>query len=372
VPEIAGENIDRVCTVEMRGRGLPRGKTLRLYERARARQGGPLSMLAAEGLREACRNGGTVLIGTGFGDPLFLPFGEVDGPVGAAALARTLSLAYGVTPIAVSEEPYLGPIGGAAFGAGMFIMNYSKARARKGAIVLVEQTVDASGAESAPSILDQYKPVAVIAIEKLGPNREGYWHSIFGFGTPEPLTYFHLIVEEARRRNIFTIGIGDGGNEIGFGAMLEDVWEIVPNGRKCQCPCGGGMATNVATDLIFPAAISDWGAYGIVAALSILESNLKLMHDAPMLQRMMDECVREGGAESTSCLRFSGDDGVPLDVNEGMIRMLGGIVANTLSKEEPVVIDFVAKAANGRSHPEGAGGQADLGMGRQGLHGGRG
>ena len=47
----------------------------------------------------------------------------------------------------------------------------------------MEQTVDKSGAEGAPRILDQYKPAVVIAIEKIGPNREGYWHSIFGHGT---------------------------------------------------------------------------------------------------------------------------------------------------------------------------------------------
>ena len=40
-----------------------------------------------------------------------------------------------------------------------------------------------------------------------------------------------ILVEEARKREILTIGIGDHGNEIGFGAIYNAVVETMPKGE---------------------------------------------------------------------------------------------------------------------------------------------
>lgn len=335
--EIAADALDRLCTVEIRAPGLPRGTIARLYEAARQRYGRPLTLLCAERLQQACSEGGTVVIGTGVGIEPYLPFGETDGPLGAAALARALSLGLGVTPVIVSEPVYLEPIAGAVEGAGMFAMEYQVAQRRRGAVALVEQRVD-SDERDAADFVDRYEPSAVIAIEKLGPNRRGVFHSVFGIASAQPLTKFHLVVQEAMRRGILTVGIGDGGNEIGYGAIFEAVREIVPYGRKCQCPCDDGTATDVATDIIFPGAISDWAAYGIAACLAILKEDHSLVQDAPTQRRMMEECVRRGGADSVTGLRILADDGVPLNVNEALVEMLGGVVGNALRTDEAVVI----------------------------------
>ena len=45
------------------------------------------------------------------------------------------------------------------------------------------------------------------------------------------------------------------GNEIGFGLILDDVLKISPWGAKCQCPCGMGVATVTATDVLVVGAI---------------------------------------------------------------------------------------------------------------------
>ena len=99
MPEIIGENIDRLCTVEMRPQGMPRGKIHRLYEAARRKQNGrPLTLLAAEKLRAALKPGDYVILATGAGVPPWMPAGETDGPVGIAALGRALVMGLGARP----------------------------------------------------------------------------------------------------------------------------------------------------------------------------------------------------------------------------------------------------------------------------------
>jgi hypothetical protein len=53
-----------------------------------------------------------------------------------------------------------------------------------------------------------------------------------------------------------TIGIGDGGNEIGMGRIP---WAII----RANVPMGGLVACRIATDYLVVAGISNWGAYGV-------------------------------------------------------------------------------------------------------------
>ena len=62
-----------------------------------------------------------------------------------------------------------------------------------------------------------------------------------------------------RRAGTVTIGIGDGGNEIGMGRVRARVVRDVPNGAK--------IASVVRTDHLVVAGTSNWGAWGVVAHL---------------------------------------------------------------------------------------------------------
>ena len=61
---------------------------------------------------------------------------------------------------------------------------------------------------------------------------------------------------------ITTIGIGDGGNEIGMGKVHQQVIEHIQNGQN--------IASTVATDHLVTAGVSNWGGSALVAALRIL------------------------------------------------------------------------------------------------------
>ena len=65
-----------------------------------------------------------------------------------------------------------------------------------------------------------------------------------------------------------TIGIGDGGNEIGMGSIYRAVRAAnIPNGDKSACvvPC----------DHLIVATISNWGAIGLIGSVAILRSDLR-------------------------------------------------------------------------------------------------
>lgn len=61
---------------------------------------------------------------------------------------------------------------------------------------------------------------------------------------------------------ISTIGIGDGGNEIGMGKAHKQVIDHIDNGQQ--------IASAVTTDHLITAGVSNWGGSALVAALYIL------------------------------------------------------------------------------------------------------
>src|SRR5260370_11344528 len=92
-----------------------------------------------------------------------------------------------------------------------------------------------------------YKPKAVVATERLGAGADGNVHTATGLPLTGPKSKFQgcidigEVVTEANRRNIFSVGIGDHGNELGFGTIYDTVVKTMPK--------GSALATVVKTDL---------------------------------------------------------------------------------------------------------------------------
>jgi hypothetical protein len=75
----------------------------------------------------------------------------------------------------------------------------------------------------------------------------------------------HFLIEAAPRWGAKTIGIGDGGNEIGMGKIP---WETI----RRNIPNGAVIACRVPTDYLIVAGVSNWGAYGLAAGVSLLKT----------------------------------------------------------------------------------------------------
>lgn len=333
MPQIVGEYIDRLVNIEMRVCGsLPRGVTHQLYEAARKKMQAPLTWLAAELLVKNVKPGDRVVIATGAGVPPWLPRGETDGPLGAAALARALDLGLGAKPIITGEERTMGPNIATVEAAGLMVADEALFGAREHVALAVPYPLgEQAGRAKAEEILQIHTPKAIITVEKHGPSKSGRYHSIMGVGrSPDDVANVRFLTDAAMERGIPVIGIGDGGNEIGFGLIWDDVARIQPHGGKCQCPCGAGIATVSKADVLVAAAISNWGAYGIAAMLAFLLKNENLLQDTDTEYRMLEACIRTGGMDGLYTNLSMFVDGTSLEAQRSMIAMLHEIVHNAL------------------------------------------
>jgi hypothetical protein len=192
---------------------------------------------------------------------------------------------------------------------------------------------DPSGdADAYQEMLDTFHPAAVIFIEKLGPNDRGFWHTVNGVRVPpSEVGRAHLLAGRARELGIYTVGIGDGGNEIGFGNIMDAVREIHPYGPACRCGCGGGVGAVAMTDALVVASVSNWGAYGVAAALALILQNPAVLHEPELEARMLDRCVAAGGFDGNFAAQVPCVDGTGRDTQTGLVTMLRQIVANALT-----------------------------------------
>ena len=332
---ITCDAIDRLVATEMRpGGGIPRGVIQPLFAAAaRARQGQSPTFLAADGLRSRVKKGDRVLVVTGAGTPPWLPNGETDGPMGAAAVARAIEIGLGAKPVMLAEERNLAPVIAATQAAGLAVVDEALFIQRNGCARAIALPLgEEAGRAAAESLFAAHSPSAVIFVEKAGPNAKGLFHSLLGTSrTPDTMANAHFLAERARRDGVLTIGVADGGNEIGCGIILEAVRDIQPFGRISKKPRGrrhrdrdGDRRADLRRH------ISNWGAYGIAAALAGLLGNVDVLHDVETERRMLERCVAAGAMDGIEARQVPLVDGTSLGVQLALITMLREIVTLSL------------------------------------------
>lgn len=105
----------------------------------------------------------------------------------------------------------------------------------------------------------------IVAIERCSLARDGKPHREHGWdisGDTAPLDY--LFQDENWTAPWTSIGIGDGGNEIGMGNLpAEIVQRDIPNGEL--------IAAVTGADHLLVAGVANWGAYALLAAIAALK-----------------------------------------------------------------------------------------------------
>ena len=115
------------------------------------------------------------------------------------------------------------------------------------------------------AVVQKYRPVGMISIERCGRNIQDDYANMRGLSIAENTApvdrLFELTGPDAAESScrIPSIGVGDGGNEIGMGNLKDVITKDL-----ALVPC------RVKTDLLVTASVSNWGAYGIAAALQLL------------------------------------------------------------------------------------------------------
>ncbi|MDP6142461.1 MAG: DUF4392 domain-containing protein, partial [Dehalococcoidales bacterium] len=227
--------VDRLVTVGLGYGDKFKSLAVPLYEAACKKLGGrPLSLVAAQRMTEELKAGDRVLLVNQFAYYPNMPFGETDGPLGVASLARAVSFGLGVLPVIVTGPRDIEVARYTTKAAGLNVMEYSDAKKIPAATAaeVVFPCVDKDESKKvAAAIMDEYAPKAVITVETVGPNKKGIKHSGVGAINTEAhdrLPGLEYLFYEANARGVLSIGCIDRGNELGSGTIEEDVRKITP------------------------------------------------------------------------------------------------------------------------------------------------
>lgn len=222
---------------------------------------------------------GNVFMTTGF---YVKGFAETDGPVGTVVLAKALEK-LGYHPVIITDE----------FCKGFFEI--------KG-LDTVYMPID-SGDDFVEQTIEKYKPVGMISIERCGRNANDDYANMRGISIREHTARTDLFFEAASGR-IPTIGVGDGGNEIGMGNVADIITE-----RLEIVPCV------VCVDRLVIATVSNWGAYGIATYLGLITGR-KLMADFKEIRDYIQRTVELGSVDGVLGEHVVGVDGFGMETEK--------------------------------------------------------
>jgi hypothetical protein len=156
-------------------------------------------------------------------------------------------------------------------------------------------------------------PVERFLAEVPAHDRDVY-HDMRGNVIDGQTAKIHRLFETVQQRKlpITTIGIGDGGNEIGMGSFAwEDLVAAIGG------DVAGRIACRIATDFALIAGVSNWGAYALALAIAKLRGEIPASRWLePAGQReLIETLVNKAGAVDGRTLAAEPTvDGLPMDL----------------------------------------------------------
>lgn len=244
---------------------------------------------AAEKLLQAPK--GNVLITTGF---YVAGYAETDGPIGTLAVAKALE-GLGYHGIVITDK----------YCEGFFeLKNIS--------VEYVAIDADQSVYEE---ILEKYRPVYLISIERCGHNLENEYANMRGDSITGQTACIDTLFELAAEKKIPTIGVGDGGNEIGMGNVRQVILEKLELN-----PCV------VTVDDLIIATTSNWGAYALAAYMAKL-SGRPVFITYEEIEEYMAQIVALGCVDGVTKQKKMGTDGFSMEIEKEIITSLKEAIA---------------------------------------------
>jgi hypothetical protein len=232
-------------------------------------------------------HGRKVVIVTGFFIPHAQPpAAETDGPPGTLLLAHCLR-AMGIEATVITDAPCAPAVRAAATG-----INFPVNRVLVSPLLAESWCDEFWASESANGLTH------MIAIERVGPSHtpvtvakqrpndvpaflgdvaaehHDRCHNMRGVCIDGHTAPLHLLFEQLP--NIYpmarTIGVGDGGNEIGMGAIpWAELRRRLPGEQAGRVPC------RIACDFNIVAGTSNWGAMALAAGVCLLRGRLDVL-----------------------------------------------------------------------------------------------
>lgn len=212
-----------------------------------------------------------VIITTGF--PVYgTGVAETDGPPGAANLAYALT-ELGKDVLLVTD-PCASPL----------VLASKDQRAPLAAVAVVDPA-DPDG--SCRSILAAFKPDVIVALERPGMGTDGHFHNMRGIVIDQDIASTEALFSAG----IPTVGIGDGGNELGMGVYRSWIEASVPHG---QLVCAHQGCTYPLA-----AGVSNWWGWGLAALLSA-HSGKELLPSEDEETALLEAVLAAGGLDGVT------------------------------------------------------------------------
>ena len=318
--ENVGQNLDNLMNLDPRGYGVCRI----LYQASRAYMKEPLTTKCAKLLMEQIKEGDVIYILTGF---VLLPFkkAEMDGIVSSMLLARCLVKAFGARPVIICPEDNMEAVKNLSEVMGLHLYDsVEEILDMPISMAAIPFTKDTEQAYiQSKELIAVAMPKAVISIEAPGPNAAGVFHNAGGLDVTELEAKTDILFQMLRERGVLNIAIGDLGNEIGMGTIREHIRKYVPYAEEngCRCGCGDGIATVSEADYIITATTSDWGCYGMMAAIAFLLEDIDVFQDADLQEYAMKEAAKSGMIDMYGWM-IPAIDGFGIEINKAMVSMM--------------------------------------------------
>ena len=239
---------------------------------------------------------GPVIIVTGF-YILMSEAPETDGPPGAFAIGYALR-SLGNSVIYAADAPVAE------------MMSSWLARAGDLSPVIefpISDDADVN-AQFADAVIAEHSPALLISIERCAPDAGGVYRNMRGRDI-SPQT---ARIDRLFGRGIPSIGIGDGGNEIGMGNLAATI------AAAAQLP---DHPAATLCDRLIAASTSNWGGYGLTAALS-LSAQRNLLPDVDADAACIRYLVDAGAVSGVSGAPDYLVDEFTLDENAAVLQEL--------------------------------------------------
>jgi hypothetical protein len=246
---------------------------------------------------------------TGFTIPTAAPpAAETDGSLGALFLARAL-VPLGIPVVLAIDPPYVPALEVGLRACGLLGRVPVRPLPEVGPgithLVALERAGPTHTEESIRAAYPHDPGTVSLFLREVPPERRGHCHTMSGRDITAWTCPAHEFFE-APAAGLTTIGIADGGNEVGMGKIP---WHVV---RK-NIPGGGRIACRVRTDHLIVAGVSNWGAYALAVGVALLlgKSLDPGLFDLGAEEALLRVLVEEGGL-------VDGISGRPMAVVDGL------------------------------------------------------
>lgn len=144
----------------------------------------------------------------------------------------------------------------------------------------------------------------LVFLERPGRAGDGRYYNMRGRDISASVVPLDDLAAHALERGLPVIGIGDGGNEAGMGALYEPLKRLIPEYARCL--------SRVPATVCLPADVSNWGGYALAALLSAASGRWVGLSPGEE-GRILRAAVGAGAVDGTTGRSALSVDGFPLE-----------------------------------------------------------